>query len=217
MQQGQNVSSVAMMLLAARLSTFSSALLVGHIELLQILVQPIGEKNLASTLPRLHLHDHLATGHFDLLLLHTLTSLLHLVDLFLMATLLSLTLFPLLVCDASHDLHRFLRLFLLFFKLTLMMIFDLFLARLSLLLYQAVLQPVLEGPVTLLLLNLFLKPFLFLLTQLLLLLQGFGHKFALFPLEHTVSALLVFFVEGCLLHDHLLEQVLFSLKDKHLA
>ena len=115
-------------------------------------------------MPPLHLHDELAALHLDLLIFHALASLLHLIDLLLVARLLSLPLLPLLVSDARHDLHRFLLLFLLLFYLPLVVIFNLLLVRLSLLLDKTLLQPVFEGLVALLGFDFLLESLSFLLT-----------------------------------------------------
>ena len=61
---------------------------------------------LAATVPALHLHDHLSTGHLNLLLLHFDAALLHLLDVLLVAQFLGFALLPLLESDARHDLHR---------------------------------------------------------------------------------------------------------------
>ena len=150
----------------------SSALLVSHIELLQVLVEAVSHQNLATALPALHLHNHLAACHLDLLLFHLLATLLHLVDLLFVAKLLSLSLLPLFVGDSRHDLHGLFLLLLLLFGLALVVVLDLLVARVSLLLDQAVFQPVLECSVALLLFDLFMQALLFLLTQLLLLLES---------------------------------------------
>ena len=134
-----------------------------------------------------------------------------------MTKLLSLTLFPFFVGDSSHDFHRFLLLLLLFFHLALVVILDLLMASVPLLLDQTVFQPVFERTVPLLLLDLFLQALLLLLSQLLLLLQSLRDKLALLPLEHSMRPLLVLFVEGGLLNDHLLEQVFLGLEHKHFA
>ena len=70
-------------------------------------------------------------------------------------SLLGLPLLPFLVSDAGHDLHRFLLFLLLFFDLSLVMVFDFLLVCLSLLLNKTLLQPIFEGLVTLLRLYLF--------------------------------------------------------------
>ena len=140
--QNRRFFSVAVVILTAGLGTLRPTLLVRHVQLLKILVQAVSEEDLTSALPCLHLHDHLASSHFDLLLFHALAPLLHLLHLLLVTRLLRLALLPLFVRDPRHDLHRFLRLFLLIFKLAFVMVFDLFLTRLSLLLDQTVLQPV---------------------------------------------------------------------------
>lgn len=144
-------------MIAAWLSGLRPALLVGDVQLLEVLVQAVCEKDLASALPGLHLHDHLAAGHFDLLLFHALASLFHLLYFLRVAILLSLTLLPLFISNTRHDLHRFLRLFLLIFELAFVMILHLLLTGLSLLLDKTVLQPVFERTVALLLLNLLMQ------------------------------------------------------------
>ena len=108
------------------------------LELFQVLVQSISEQNLTSAaLSALHLHDHLSSGHFDLLVFHALASLFHLVNLFLVTRFFSLTLLPFLVSDFRHDLHLCFGLLLLFVYLALLMFFNLLLVAVSLLLNQA--------------------------------------------------------------------------------
>ena len=165
----------------------------------------------------LHLHHELAALHFDLLFFHSLASFLHLIDLFLVTTLLSLPLFPFLVCDASHDFHRFLLLFLLFFDLSLVMIFDFLLVCLSLLLNKALLQPVFESLVTLFSFDLLMKALSFFLTELLLLSKGFTYELLLLPFVHAMSPLLVLLVQSSLLHNHLFKEISLSFEDEHLA
>ena len=192
--------------------------LVSLLKLLQILVQSIGQQDLsASTLSPLHLHDHLASGHLDLLLLHALPPLLHLVDFLFVATLFSLPLLPLFVSNACHDLHTLFGLFLLFVDASLLVVFDLLLVSLTLLLHQALLQPVFECLVALFLLNLLVQALGFLLSEQLLLLEGLADKLLFFPLVHAMRPLLVLLVQGRLFHDHLLEQVFFGLEDEDFA
>ena len=108
------------------------------LELFQVLVQSISEQNLTSAaLSALHLHDHLSSGHFDLLVFHALASLFHLVNLFLVTRLFSLTLFPFLVSDSSHNFHGVFGLLLLIFHLALLMGLNLLLVAVSLLLNEA--------------------------------------------------------------------------------
>ena len=204
-------------LTTSRPSTLCS-ILVGHVELLQVFVETVCEQNLSTTtLSSLHLHDHLAASHLNLLLLHPLTALLHLLDLLLVARLLSLSLLPLFVGDTGHDLHRLLRLLLLLFHLALFHILDLLVISLALLLLHTGLQPILEGEVTLLLFVDFNESFSLLLSELVLLFECLGDQLALFPLVHAMGTLLVLLVQSGLLEDHLLEQVLLSLEDEHLA
>ena len=165
----------------------------------------------------LHFHDHLASGHLDLLILHALPALFHLIDFLFVATLFSLSLLPLFVSNARHDLHTLFGLFLLFVNASLLVVFDLLLVGLALLLHQTLLQPVFECLVALFLLNLFMQALSFLLSEQLLLLEGLANKLLFFPLVHAMRPLLVFLVQGRLLHDHLLEQVLFGLEDEDFA
>ena len=209
--------SVVLLLAASGSGTLSSVL-VGHVKLFQVLVEAIGEQDLAAaSLSCLHLHDHLAASHLNLLLLHLLTALLHLLDLLFVARLLSLPLLPLFVGDSSHDLHRLLGLLLLLVQAALFMLSNLLLVGFTLLLLQTSLQPILEGEVAFLLLIDLDEALLLLLSELLLLLQSLSDKLALFPLEHTMGTLLILFVQSGLLQDHLLEKVLLSLKDQHFA
>ena len=131
-----------------------------------------------------------------------------------MATLFSLSFFPLFVGNACHDFHTLFGLFLFFFDAALLMVFNLFLVGLTLLLHQTLLQPVFESLVALLLLYFFVQTFGFLFSEQLLFLKSFSDKFLFFPLVHTMRSLLVLFVQSCLLHNHLLEEVLFGLPDE---
>ena len=165
----------------------------------------------------LHLHHQLAALHFDLLVFHTLASLLHLINLFLVTTLLGFPLLPFFVGDACHDFHRFFLLLLLLFDLSLVMIFDFLLVCLSLLLNKALLQPVFEGLVALLRFDLFMKTLSFFLTEHLLLLEGFAHELLLFPFVHAMGPLLVLLVQCSLVHDHFFKEVPLGFEDEHLA
>jgi len=141
-------------------------------QLFQVLVESVCEKNLsAATLSTLHLHNHLTACHPDLLLLHALTSLFHLLHLFLVSALFSLALLPLFVCDARHDLHAFLRLLLFFIHLLLLEVLYLLLVLFLLLFDQTLLQPVFECFVPFFLLDLFLEAFLLFYAELLLFLE----------------------------------------------
>ena len=128
-----------------------------------------------------------------------------------------LSLLPFFVSDAGHDLHVFFGLLLFIFNAFLLMILDLLLISLSLLLHQALLQPVLEGLVTFLLLDLLCKALGFLFSEHLLLFEGLTDEFLLLPLVHAMSSLLVVLIKGSLLHDHLFKEVLFGLKDQDFA
>ena len=151
------------------------------------------------------------------MLFHLLPSLFHLVDLLFVTCFLSFALFPLFVGDTSHNFHRIFGFFLLFIDLSLVMSFDLFLVCISLLLNQTLLKPLLESFVAFFLLDLFMESLLLFLSQLMLLFECLGDKLALLPLVHKMSSILVFFIKGCLLDDHLLKQIFLGFKDKHLS
>ena len=168
-------------------------------------------------MPPLHFHDELTALHLDLLIFHALSSLLHLIDLFLVARLLCLPLLPFLVSNTCHDLHRFLLLLLLLFHLPLVVIFNFLLVRLSLLLDKTLLQPVFEGLVALLRFDFLMESLSFLLTQHLLFFEGFAHELLLLPLVHAMCSLLVLFVQCSLLHDHFFKEVPLGFEDEHLA
>ena len=126
-------------------------------------------------MPSLHLHNHLATGHLDFLFLHPLAAPLHLVDFLLVTGLLCFALLPLFESDASHYLHGFLSLFLVFVLQALLVVFDLLLVLFSLLLHHATLQPLFESLHGFLLFSLLDEPFLLLLLQLVLLFESLSH------------------------------------------
>ena len=178
-------------------------------QLFQVLVESVREKNLSTaTLSTLHLHNHLTACHPDLMLLHALTSLFHLVDLFLVSALFSLALLPLFVGNACHDLHAFFCLLLFFIHLLLLEVFYLLLVLFFLLFDQTLLQPVFECFVPFFLLDLFLEAFLLFNAELLLFLECLSDQLAFFPLVHVMSALLVLLVQSGLLHNHFFKQVL---------
>ena len=150
------IYSVSLLLSSPGTGTLSPTL-VCLFKLFQVLVKSISQQDLTSTtLTPLHLHDHLASGHLDLLLLHTLTAFFHASNLFAVTSLLSLPLLPLLVCDSSHDLHALLGLLLFIINASLLVIFNLLLVGFTLLFHQTLLQPVFECFVALLLLDLFM-------------------------------------------------------------
>ena len=195
-----------------------STILVCHVQLFQVLIESIGKQNLATTaLSSLHLHDHLPSLHFDLMFFHLLAAFLHLVDLLFVASFFCFSFFPLFVGDSSHNLHRFFGFFLLFINVSFLMRFNLLLVSISLLLDQTLLQPPFECLIAFLLLDLFLKPLVFLLTKLMLFLKRLSDKFALFPLVHFVGPVLVFSIQSCLLDDHLFEEVLLCLEHEYLS
>ena len=203
--------------LAARPRTPRPALLL-LFELFQVFIEAVGEQDLATApLAPLHLHDHLSAGHLGLLLLHPLPTLLVFLHLLLVADLLGLPLLPLLVGDARHDLHRLLRLLVLLLLLPLVQVFQPLLVEFLLLLDHALLQPLLELAVAILHLGDLGKALFLLLAKLLLLLEGLGDQLALLPLVHAVDAILVLAVQGGLLDDQLLKEVLLGLEDQHLA
>ena len=208
-------------LISASVTSWCGALspaFVGFLELLKVLVQPVSQQDLSTAaLSALHLHDHLSTSHLDLLLLHSLATFLHLLDLLLVTSLLGLALLPLLVGDACHDFHRLLGLFLLLVNHFLIVIYDLLLVFLSMLFDQTLLEPIFEGLVSFLLLDLFLEALSLLLSQLGLLLECLLDKLALFPLVHAMASLLVLLIECCLLHDHLLKEIFLGLVHQDFA
>ena len=151
------------------------------------------------------------------MLFHLLASFFHLFNLLFVARLLGLALFPLLVGDASHNFHRVFGFLLLLVDLALVMSLNLLLVSISLLLDHALLQPLLESPVAFLLLDLFLKSLLLLFSKLLLLFESLSDKLALLPLVHLMGPVLILLIQGCLLDDHLLKEILLGFEDEHLA
>ena len=171
----------------------------------------------AASLSSLHLHDHLAPSHLNLLFFHALPTFFHFVNFLLVTNLFSLSLLPFLECDSSHNLHALLSLFLFFFIASFLMVLNFLLVRFTLLLHQALLQPILECFVAFLLLNLLLKALSFFLSEQLLFLEGLADQFLLLPFIHAMSSFLVVLVQCSLFHDHFLKEILFGLPDKDFA
>lgn len=174
------------------------------IQLLQVLIQAVSEQNLTRvTLALLHLPDQLAPLCPNLLFLHLLPSLLHSIELTLMAHLLILLLLPLLVGNLGHHLHVVLGLFRLMLFLLFLLLHDALVDHLFTLLDQRHFEPLFERLERLVLLLDLDQPLTLFVLKLLLFGQGLLNLFAVLPLVHEFLATLVLIILDGLLLDHL--------------
>jgi len=132
------------------------------IQLLQILVKTVGEKDLTAVAHTfLHVSDSLKSHALGLLLVHFDALLFHTINHFLVTSLFCLTLVPLLVLDLCDNSPVFFILHILFVYKASFLRLNLFLNHLLPQLDQADLQPFLEDLVALFSLKLYLKTLFF--------------------------------------------------------
>ena len=111
-----------------------------------------------------------------------------------MPSLLSFAFFPFAVGYIRHDFHTLFDFFVFFIFPFFIVILHLLMIEFFLLLDETLLKPILESPLTLLILMFFLKSFVLLLPKFFLSLKGFSHQFSLFPFIHALSSVLIFLV-----------------------
>lgn len=163
------------------------------IQLLQIFVKTIGEKDLTAV-ALLNISDSLKPHALSLLLVHSDALLIHTLNHFLVTGLLCLTLVPLLVLYLCDNSSVFFVLHIFFVYHASFLCPDLFLNHLLSKLDQADLQPLLKNLVAFLIFKLYLKTLFLFFPKLVLSIQRLLDKFPFLPLVHTLLALLILLI-----------------------